>query len=158
MRRILVGLLSVTLGLVAAAAAVGIVRTSGVTAGPKPQKAPNSAISKRQRALDREALALRKARARRPPKLPKVPKFAHVHIPAVPAVAQAPPVHVVTSAPAAPQPAASKPVVYKRPPAVVRYTRPAPATTTPSTGHEDDDEHEDDGHEGEHEGGGGGDD
>ena len=157
MRRILIGLLSLTVGLAVAAAAVGLVRTAGIAAKTKPAKASTQSILKRQNALDKAALALRKASARRPPKLPKVPKFAHVHIPKVPAAAPVASVRSVAAAPTTAPSAASSPVIYKRKPPVVRYKRPAPTPADPSRGHEEEDEHEeDDEHEEEHEGGGGG--
>jgi hypothetical protein len=92
--------------------------------------------------LDREQIALRRALAKRPPRLPKVPKFAPVA--AAPAPAPAAPVSI--QAPAT----ASAPRV--------RYVRPAPIVVVKHRSHGDDEgehesEHESE-HEGEHEGGG----
>ncbi|HSB39493.1 MAG TPA: hypothetical protein VLD13_10435 [Gaiellaceae bacterium] len=131
------------LGLAAAVGGFAAIRTASLGQPQAKASTPTSqsaALVKRSRILDRQEIALRRALAKRPPKLPKVPKFKPVSMPRAPAPAQ------VASAPA---PAASA----AAPQATVRYVRPAPVIVTKHRSHEGDDGHESDHHESEHEGG-----
>lgn len=130
--------LALALGLAATVGAVAAVNTARL--GQPQAKAStvasqNAALRTRLRLLDRQEAALRQALAKRPPRLPKVPKFTPVSAPA-PSTAQA------ASAPA---PLAA-PAAAPR----VQYVRPAPIVIVKHH------RHGDDGHE--QEGGGGGDD
>lgn len=76
-------------------------------------------LASRQAKLERWSHSLELARAKHPPALPKIPRFAPVHIPPAP--------------PAAPA-AATPQVTYAQPPTVVRYRHAAaPHTTTSSS-------------------------
>jgi hypothetical protein len=77
-------------------------------------------LASRQAKLARWSHSLEQARAKHPPALPKIPKFAAVHIP--------------PAAPAAPAAAAAPQVTYVRPSAVVKYKHAtAPHTSTGSS-------------------------
>jgi hypothetical protein len=117
----------------------------------KPKPVASTVIVKHRRALDRWEASLRKALAKKPPKLPRIPHYPRVYIPSVPAswsFASAPqPVAVRlpagerrASRPAAPRPQAVKhapkqevkPVIVPKPtaapaPAVAAAPAPAPA-------------------------------
>ena len=133
---------AVFLGLAAAVGGFAAIKTASL--GQPQAKASGSttsqsaALLKRNRILDRQEIALRRALAKRPPKLPKVPKFKPVSIPHASAPAQ------IASGPApAAAPAPAQPTV--------RYVRPAPVIVTKHRSGES--EHESDHHESEHEGG-----
>ena len=124
-------ILSLFLGMAAGAGALAAVQTvhlgqSSATASAS--KTQTGALRSRTKVIDREQAALRRALAKRPPKLPRVPKFAPV------------------VAPTAPRPAApiSTPASATAP--RVRYVRPAPIVVVKHRSHGDD--------QGEHEGGG----
>ncbi|HEX6621383.1 MAG TPA: hypothetical protein VF024_17115 [Solirubrobacteraceae bacterium] len=132
--------LAIALGLAATVGAVAAVNTARLG---QPQAkasttvaAQNVALRTRIKLLNRQEAALRRALAKRPPKLPQVPKFAPVSTP-TPQAAQV----AAAPAPAAPAGAPS-----------VQYVRPAPIVIVKHHSHGDD------GHEQEHAGGGGGDD
>lgn len=125
--------LAIALGVAAvlgALAAVNTARLGQPQASASTVASQAAALRTRTRLLDRQEAALRRALARRPPKLPKVPKFAPISVSA-PSTAQ------VASAPA---PVAAAPRV--------QYVRPAPIVIVKHRAHGDD------GHEHEYEGGG----
>jgi len=107
------------LGAAAAAglfAAVHTVRLGQAAAATRPATVPAHVIAVRRAKLARWSRSLEHALAKRPPALPKLPKYAPVQIPAAPAAAP------VYTAPAAPAAAAAAPAVtYKRAPTVVKY-------------------------------------
>lgn len=121
-------IVSLILGLAAAAGAVAAVRTAHL--GQSSAKATTSTaqtgaqvLLQRQRLLNREEAALKRALSKRPPKLPKVPKFP----------AAAPQTQLASgsvSAAAAPR---------------VRYVRPAPIVVVKHRSHGDEHESHDDG-------------
>ena len=119
--------------VIGSVAALKTVELQGASA--KPTVSARS-IARRNARLDRAEIALRKALARKPPKLPAVPHFAAVSAPAT--------VSAPSSGGSAPR--------------IVRYVRAAPivVTTHRAGGGEYEHEHEHEG--GDHEGGGGGDD
>lgn len=147
-RRIQIAFVSLVVGLAAATGGLAMARAVGPSAKADAAKAPGAAIAKRQNALDRMALALRKARAQQPPKLPKVPHFAPVKMPSSsPSSASS---DTWSSASSGAQ--AQQPVTYRRSKPVVRYVRPQPTQTQLSHRGDDEAEEEDDGeHEDEHE-------
>jgi hypothetical protein len=109
--------------LLAAAAAFGLfglARTLEIGSSASATRVPDAVIAKRNRALDRFEVALRRQLARKPPKLPPVPKVGPAGASSTRAVAQAGP----TSTPA------------------VRYVRPAPIIVHKPSQHEDDREAE----------------
>lgn len=119
-------LVALVLGAATAAglfAAVQTVQLGQKVSAPKTVALAPRDLAFRQAKLDRWSKSLRRQRAKRPPALPKLPKFAPVPH-AAPAPAQA--------APAAPTAAA--PVRYVRARAVVKYRHgsPPPASTTSS--------------------------
>ena len=131
-------ILSLFLGLAAGAGALAAVQTAHLgqqsAAASASTRQSTKALRARAKLLDREQIALRRALAKRPPKLPRVPKFAPVA--AAPAQAPAAPVSASGSAvAAAPR---------------VRYVRPAPVVVVKHRSHGDDQGE----HESEHEGGG----
>jgi hypothetical protein len=124
--------LALALGLAATVGAVAAVNTARL--GQPQAKAStvasqNAALRTRIRLLDRQEAALRQALAKRPPRLPTVPKFTPVSVPSTAQAASAP-------APVAASAAAPR----------VQYVRPAPIVIVKHH------RHGDDGHE--HEGGG----
>jgi hypothetical protein len=124
---------SLLLGLATAAGALAVVQSVrlGQASSAKASAnvaATNAWLAKRDRALTRAEVALRRALAKRPPKLPKVPHFAQVSAPAAPA---APPVAAAAASAAPP----------------VRYVRAAPIVVVKHRHHGDDGG-------GDHEGGG----
>ena len=126
-------ILSLFLGMAAGAGALAAVQTAHLGQPSAAASAPKSqtvALRARTRLLDREQAALRRALAKRPPTLPKVPRFAPVAAPA-PGSQNAP-----VSMPASATAAAPR----------VRYVRPAPIVVVKHRSHGDD--------AGEHEGGG----
>ena len=109
-------LVALVLGAAAAAglfAAVHTVRLGQKVSAPKP--AATGVFASRQAKLARWSRSLRKARAKHPPTLPKLPRFAPVQTPAAPVVA------------AAPQ------VKYVQPPPVVKYRRASRSAKTTTT-------------------------
>lgn len=120
-------IVSLILGLAAAAGAVAAVRTAHLgqsSAKATTSTAQTGALLKRQRLLNREEAALKRAPSKRPPKLPQVPKFP----------AAAPQAQLASgSAPAAPS---------------VRYVRPAPIVVVTHRSHNGEGESHDDGGEG----------
>jgi hypothetical protein len=124
-------ILSLFIGFAAGAGALAAVQTVHLgqpSAAASASKSQTVALRARAKMLDREQIALRRALAKKPPRLPKVPKFAPVA--AAPAPAPAAPVSIQATA-SAPR---------------VRYVRPAPIVVVKHRSHGDD--------EGEHEGGG----
>ena len=113
-------LLALILGTVATAglfAAVQTVQLGQRASASKPKVAVRE-LASRQAKLDRWSRSLRREQAKRPPSLPKLPKFAPVAAPAaVPATSAAPPVKYVQA----------RPVVKYR-----RASRPPTTTTTQS--------------------------
>lgn len=98
-----------------AAAATGLFATVRTLRLGQTAAAPQTALiarelAARQAKLTRWNHSLEQARAKHPPALPKIPKFAPVHIPRAPA-----------APPAAPVAAATPQVTYVRPRAVVKY-------------------------------------
>jgi hypothetical protein len=130
-------ILSLFIGLAAGAGALAAVQTAHLAGSPAAAGAPKSqsaALRARQNLLDRQRAALRRALAKRPPKLPKVPNFAPVAAPP----AQAPAATAQASIPAAAT------TVTPR----VRYVRPAPIVVVNHSSHGDDQSEHEDGHEG----------
>lgn len=130
--------IALALGLAAAVGALAAMNTARLgqpQAKAADGAAQTAALLKRTRLLDRQEVALRRALAKRPPKLPKVPRFAPVKTP--------PPAPVTVAASAAP--AAAPAASQQR----VQYVRPAPIVVVKHRSHGDD---------GEQQGGGGGDD
>jgi hypothetical protein len=76
-------------------------------------------LASRRAKLDHWSRNLEQAKAKHPPALPKIPKFAPVHIPPAP--------------PAAAPAAAAPQVTYVQPPTVVKYRHAAPHTSTGSS-------------------------
>jgi hypothetical protein len=117
-------LVAFVLGTAAATGLFAMVRT--VRLGQR-AAAPQTALiarelAARQAKLARWSHSLQHARAKHPPALPKIPKFAPAHIAPAPA------------APAAAPVAATAPVTYVRPRAVVKYRHAAaPHTSTSSS-------------------------
>ena len=109
--------IALALGLAAAVggfAAVSTARLGQPQAKASTLAAQSAALAKRTKLLDRQDVALRRALARRTPRLPKMPKFAPVATPPAPARVQA------ASAPApAAAPAPVQPVQYVRPAPIV---------------------------------------
>lgn len=131
--------LAIALGLAATIGAVAAVNTARLgqpQAKASTVAAQNVALRTRARLLDRQEVALKRALAKRPPKLPMVPKFPPVAAPSAPAPTQ------IASAPGAAAAPAQR----------VQYVRAAPIVVVKHRSHGED------GHEQEHEGGGGGDD
>lgn len=108
--------IAVVLGLAAGVGAVAAISTAQLRA-PQAKavdaQSQSAQLRRRARLLNREAASLRRALAKRPPKLPKVPVFSSVTTPA-----SAP------TPPAAPQ---------------VQYVRPAPVIVIKHRSHEGDD-------------------
>ena len=127
--------LALALGLAATIGTVAAINTAQL--GQPQAKASstvasqNAALQQRGRLLDRQEAALKQALAKRPPRLPKVPKFA----PPPPAATQ-----IGSAAAPAAAPAAAAPRV--------QYVRPAPIVVVKHRSGAGDGEHEQ-----EHEGG-----
>ncbi len=174
MRKLHAIAISLLLGGVAvagAAAALKTVHLGATVAAPQAVRVPDGVIAARREKLAKWSASLHQARAAQPPRLPRIPRFAPVVVPTVPATLEAapppapspPPVrhvvqrrvvtlpakHVVRSAPApAPQPAAPQ----QQPPAAVVQQTTAPTTTSsssPPAGRDDEGESSEgvDGHE-----------
>jgi uncharacterized membrane protein YgcG len=141
-------ILAIALGLAATVGAVAAVNTAQLG---KPQAkastvaVQSAALQKRTRLLDRQEAALKQAFAKRPPKLPKVPKFAPVAMPA--------PAPVQVSTP--PAPASAPPAAAPAPPQRVEYRRAAPVVVVKHRSHDEEGEGE---HSDDQERSGGGDD
>jgi hypothetical protein len=162
MHRLHAVVISLLLAGAAVAGASAAFRT--VSLGPtaaKPATVPERVVAARRAKLDRWSAQLEHARASRPPALPKVPRFAPVVVPTVPATQLA-----VRSA-SAPRPPArteaappKQAVTYVQAPPKIQYVQPpaAPAQTT-TTSHESEHEsdQEDGGYAGGHDDGGEGD-
>jgi len=130
MQRANAALIALLLGTAVVIGSVAALRTTELkSASAKPAGSART-IARRNARLDRAEIALRKALAKRPPKLPAIPHFTAVSAPQA-------------SAAAAPAPH------------IVRYVRPAPVVVTVHRSHGDEREHESGG---DHERGGGGDD
>ena len=128
MHRSNAALIALLLGAAVVVGSVAALRTAELKgASAKPAVAAR-VIARRNARLDRAEIALRKALARRPPRLPRVPHYTSVSAPG-PASAPAPA------------------------PPVIRYVRPAPIVVTVHHAGGDEAEHEQKG--GDHEGGGG---
>lgn len=126
--------LAMLLGVAAALGTSAVLHTVQLgAAATKASTVPNRLIARRTAKLNRAEVSLRRALAKKPPKLPRVPHFKQVHVPPTPAASAAP---VAAQAPA-------PPVVYRRPPPIIMHTH-----------HGGESEHEGQ----DHEGGGGGDD
>lgn len=125
------------LGLAAAVGGFAAIKTAALgqpQARASASTNESAALLRRTRILDRQEVALRRAIAKRPPRLPKVPKFAPVSIPRPAVPAQ---VATASSAAAAPQ-------------TTVRYVRPALVIVTKhrAGGGEHESEHQEPEHEG----------
>ncbi len=172
--------ISILVGAVAAGGAAAAFRTvhlgQATAAAAKPARLPSSVIAARRAKLATWSTSLERARAAKPPALPKLPAFPHVAMPAMPVlqapvtaaaaapkvrhviehrVITLPPKHVVQPAPATTTP--EEQVTYVQAPPIVQYQQAAPApapaagtTTTASAHHEDDSE--DNGDHGDHSG------
>jgi hypothetical protein len=130
-------ILAIALGLAATVGALAAVDTAQLgkpQAKPSTVAAQNVALRKRTGLLDRQQAALKRALAKRPPRLPKVPKFAPVAMPA-PAPAQ------VAAPASAPAPAAA-------PSQRVQYVRAAPVVVVKHRSHDDEDEGDEHEHSG----------
>jgi hypothetical protein len=119
-------IVAVVLGLAAAVGAVAAIKTAGLgqaQANASSTPSQSAQLLRRTRLLDRQEAALRRAVVRRPPKLPRVARFAPV---------------------AAPTPAPASPVAAAPPAAPrVQYVRPAPVIVVKHRSHgEDGVEHE----------------
>ena len=127
MSKIHIAVISLLLGFATAFGALAVARTvhlgqvSTATAGGQ-VTARGAWMAKRERMLARADVELRKALAKHPPKLPKVPHFAPV---SAPAPAAAPASAPVVAPSAAPAPA-------------VHYVRPAPIVVIKHRHHGDD--------------------
>ena len=128
-------LIALLLGAAVVVGTVAALKTAELKSASAKPGASARTLARRNARLDRAEIALRRALARRPPKLPAVPHFA----------------------PVSPQVAAPAPSAAPAP-RVVRYVRPAPIVVTQHRSGGDEGEHGDQGDRGEHEGGGGGDD
>jgi hypothetical protein len=120
-------LIAVFLGLAAAIgafAAINTARLGAPQAKAVSAQSQSAQLQRRSRLLNRQAASLRRALAKRPPKLPKVPTFAQA---ATPSSAQA------AVAAAAPR---------------VQYVRPAPVIVIKHRSHGGDDHESDDGERG----------
>ncbi len=131
---------AVTISLATGLAAIAgtIAATKSVHLGhaaSTPTTGSSSLIAQRTAQLDRAEIALRKALAQKPPKLPPLPTT----LPAVPAAAGSPISATATAAPA-------QRVVYVRPAPIIRHVHRAGGGEHESEG----------GHDGGHDGGGGG--
>jgi hypothetical protein len=106
------------LGLAAVFGGLAAIRTAalGQPQASASTSSQSAALVKRARILDRQEAALRRALAKRPPKLPKAPTFASS-----------------ATAAAGSQPASAQ---------GVRYVRPAPVVVTIHRSHEHEHEHE----------------
>jgi hypothetical protein len=117
-------LVAFVLGAAAATGLFAIVRTARLG---QSVAAPQTALIARELAARHATLArwsrsLQQAKAKHPPALPKIPKFAPVHAPPAPAAPSAAPV------------AAASQVTYVRPRAVVEYRHASkPQTSTGSS-------------------------
>ena len=96
-------LIAIFLGLAAAIGAVAAINTARL-GGPQAKavsaRSQSAQLQRRSRLLDSQAASLRRALAKRPPKLPKVPAFSTAGTPAsTPTSAPAPRVQYVRPAP-----------------------------------------------------------
>ncbi len=146
-------LIALVLGAAAAAGVFAAAQTvrlgqSASASQAVPVAAPE--IAARTAKLTHWSRSLARARAKHPPALPKIPKFAPVP---VPAASPSAPVRTSIAASSAP-PVKAPPVKYVRPAPVVEYQQTTqPATTTSPQASSSDDESEPEGS-----GNGGGDD
>ena len=126
MSRLHSSLIALVLGSVAAAGLFAGVKTVRLGQKVSAAKHPVAAreLASRQAKLDRWSRSLRAQQAKRPPALPKVPKFAPVPSPQ-PAASPVSPAAAVS--PVAPQ------VRYVRPKPVLKYQRAAGKSTTTAT-------------------------
>jgi len=145
MRRMHVTAISLLLGgcvVAGTAAALRSVRLGAGAAAARAVRVPDAVVAARRARLDRWSAELEKARSRRPPALPRIPKFAPVAIPTPPArpVADTTPDAATANAPSASAAPAQPAVTYVRPPPVVTYRQapagPAPAPPVAPTGGE----------------------
>ena len=119
-------------------AAVNTVRLGQNVSAAKATPVAVRKIAARQAKLDRWSRSLQKARAKRPPALPRLPKFKPVQSPPAAPAAAPPPAAAVAAAPQ---------VKYVRP-TVVRYrhaSSPKTSTTTSRSSWSDDGATSDDG-------------
>jgi len=120
-------LIALFLGLAAAIgslAAIDTARLGAPQAKAVSAQSQSAQLQRRSRLLDRQAASLRRALAKRPPKLPQVPTFAQ-----------------------GTGPSAGSPAVAAPPPRV-QYVRPAPVIVIKHRSHGGDDHESDDGEEG----------
>jgi hypothetical protein len=110
-------------------AAVHSVRLGQKVSATHPTSVSARDIASRRAKLARWSRSLHRALAKRPPALPKLPKFAPVQVPQAPTPATAP---AAAATPAAP------PVTYVRPKPVVTYRHAATPTTSTTTTWSDD--------------------
>lgn len=103
-------------------AAVHTVRLGQTTAASSQSTVAARELAARRAKLDRWSRSLEQARKKRPPALPRVPKFAPVQAPAAPSATPVAATAAATSA--------SPPVKYVQPPPVVEYRQAQPATTS----------------------------
>lgn len=151
MRRLHAIAISILLGAGVAAGATASLKTVrlGAAAATTQATVPEKTIAARHAKLAAWSESLRKARAARPPALPKVPHYAPVQIPTMPSI-QTPAVepetttvrHVVAAPAPAPPTTAAAPteakVTYVQPPPVVQYQQAPAATTSTAASGEDD--------------------
>jgi hypothetical protein len=127
MHRANAALIALVLGAAVVIGSMAALKTAELKSASAKPTVSGRAIARRNIRLDRAEIALRKALARKPPKLPAIPHYPAVSAPQVSAAAPAPP--------------------------IVRYVRPAPIVVTTHRAGGDEGEHE---HEhGDREGGGG---
>jgi hypothetical protein len=140
MKPIHAAMISLVLALAVGAGAFAVQRTTAAASSPSASAGAKDLevqIASRMRALDRMEASLRKALRRRPPALPKMPKFKPVHV--APATSPPPAASAQvsrTAAPAAP-PAEPRVITVRPPPRIVTVHRKGA-------------EHEDAGHEDDH--------
>jgi hypothetical protein len=125
-------LIALLLGAAVVIGSVAALKTSQLGSASAKPSFSSRALARRGARLNQAEIALRKALARRPPKLPKIPSY--------PAVAA----HSATAPAAAPAA-----------PPVIRYVRAAPIVVTTHRVGGDEAEHEHESGGSDHEGGGG---
>jgi hypothetical protein len=115
-----------SLAVASTAVSVAYAAASGLELGlTKPKRVADGSLTARARKLDAYAKSLRSTLAKHPPRLPAVPRYPTVAIPTVPPLpAIAPSRELASDEPSgSAEPTAGKPA---RPPAKIRYVRPAP--------------------------------
>lgn len=130
-------IIALLLGTAVVVGSVAALKTAELKSASGKPTVSRRVLAHRSARLDRAEIALRKALARHPPKLPSIPRYSAVASPQA------------SAATAAPAPA----------PRIIRYVRPAPIVVTTHRAGGDEGDHAEHGHDGgDHEGGRGGDD